>query len=118
MIRIIGIIACLMGAAGVGLAAFGAHGGWPRAETASRFLLFHAPALLALLALGRAGLLAPRLGRFAVMLLVAGVVFFTGDLVLRDIGFRVPGGFIAPLGGMGMIGGWALAGVAFLLKRG
>lgn len=117
MIRITGAIACLAGAAGVALAALGTHGGYPRADTAARMLLFTAPAVLALLALGRNGDLAPRIGRIGVPVLLAGAIVFAGDLVLRDVGWRLLPGFAAPLGGMMMIAGWVLAATAMAMGR-
>lgn len=117
MIRITGVIACLAGAAGVALAALGAHGGLPRADTAARMLLFTAPAVLALLALGRNGDLSPRIGRVGVPVLLTGVIVFAGDLVLRDLGWRLLPGFAAPLGGLMMIAGWLLAAAAVVVGR-
>jgi uncharacterized membrane protein YgdD (TMEM256/DUF423 family) len=112
MIRWSGMLACLMGAAGVALAALGAHGGYPRADTAARMLLVTAPAVLALLALGRNGDLSVRIGRIGIALLLAGAILFSGDLVLRDLGWRVLPGFVAPLGGMLMVAGWLFAAAA------
>jgi uncharacterized membrane protein YgdD (TMEM256/DUF423 family) len=117
MTRWAGFGAALMGAAGVALAALGAHAGLPRAATASQMLLLHAAALLALLALGRKGAMRPGIGRLAVLALLAGVMLFAGDLLLRDLGWRFPGGFAAPAGGVLMIGGWLLAGVAIITGR-
>jgi uncharacterized membrane protein YgdD (TMEM256/DUF423 family) len=117
VIRWSGLLAGLMGAAGVALAAAGAHGGWPRAASASQFLLLHAAAVLALLALGRQGALRPLAGRLAVLALLAGTLLFAGDLVSRDMGWRLPAAFIAPAGGFLMIGGWLAAALALLLKR-
>jgi uncharacterized membrane protein YgdD (TMEM256/DUF423 family) len=114
MTRWAGFGAALMGAAGVALAALGAHAGLPRAATASQMLLLHAAALLAL---GRQGAMRPGIGRLAVLALLAGVMLFAGDLLLRDLGWRFPGGFAAPAGGVLMIGGWLLAGVAIITGR-
>ncbi|KAJ1647917.1 hypothetical protein LPJ64_000729 [Coemansia asiatica] len=102
--------AALLGASGVALGAFGAHGlknkisdpekirTW---ETASRYQMIHAAALLAYSATGRHS-------RSVVGLWTAGAAMFSGSiycLVLNKDVFR-PLGPITPLGGLFMIAGW------------
>jgi uncharacterized membrane protein YgdD (TMEM256/DUF423 family) len=107
----LGALGGLLGAAGVGLAAAAAHiSGDALLKTAADFLLFHAAALLAILALAR--------GRVTRGLMVAGsligigAVLFCGDLAIRALaGLRlVP--MAAPTGGMLMIAGWLGVAVA------
>lgn len=93
----------LAGAAGVALSAAAAHTGGGNVGTAASFLLAHAPAFLAIGLLGRGRLLA---GGGAVLL--AGLLVFAGDLLMRHyVGYRLfP--MAAPLGGVALIGGWLL----------
>ncbi|KAI7829140.1 hypothetical protein BX661DRAFT_142702 [Kickxella alabastrina] len=102
--------AAILGASGVALGAFGAHGlknvitdpekikTW---DMASRYQLIHAVALLGFSATGRRS-------RSVVGLWTVGAVLFSGSiycLVLNRDVFR-PLGPVTPLGGMFMIAGW------------
>jgi uncharacterized membrane protein YgdD (TMEM256/DUF423 family) len=116
--RALGFAAGLAGASGVGAAAAAVHGGSaPNLETAARFLLFHAPALLALSATLAAGTVGRRLGRLAGAALVIGLALFSGDLALQALRGVALFPMAAPSGGMLLIGGWLLAGVASLAAR-
>ncbi|ORY02884.1 DUF423-domain-containing protein [Basidiobolus meristosporus CBS 931.73] len=101
---------CFLGATGVALGAFGAHGlakhvdNDPKKlkmwETAAHYQLFHSAVLLAA-SLGRKT-------NAAGPLLIAGTAFFSGSiylLVLDKERFR-PLGPVTPLGGLCLIGGW------------
>lgn len=101
----------LAGAAGVAVAAAAAHTGGEHMQTASSFLLMHAPALLAI------GLLArTRLLRFSGFVLLAGLILFVGDLLARDfLGDRLfP--YAAPTGGTLLIIGWLLVFISAFFK--
>ncbi|KAI9477385.1 hypothetical protein BX667DRAFT_291734 [Coemansia mojavensis] len=102
--------AAIMGATGVALGAFGAHGlkkiiddpdkieSW---NSAARYQLIHAGALLAFSATGRTA-------RYVPALWTAGVTMFSGSiycLVLNKERFRMLGP-VTPLGGVFMIAGW------------
>ena len=103
----------IMGALGVALGAFGAHGLSATLEasgragtfdTATQYHLVHA------LALVLAGVLAERLPgrwtRLAGWLFLVGVALFSGSLyvlAIFDVGFM---GAVAPFGGAALIGGW------------
>jgi uncharacterized membrane protein YgdD (TMEM256/DUF423 family) len=78
------VLACLMGAAGVILAAASAHGASAiRLDQAGYLLLIHAPAIMAgALALDRAVLWRP-LGLAALAGFALGSALFAGDLSLR-----------------------------------
>ncbi|NUQ00991.1 MAG: DUF423 domain-containing protein [Armatimonadetes bacterium] len=105
--RWVAVAACL-GAAAVAFGAFGAHGleGRVRSEdlatweTAARYQMYHAVALLA-----AAALRPYRLGLIAALFL-AGTLLFSGSLyllVLTNTGWF---GAITPLGGLCFIAGW------------
>jgi uncharacterized membrane protein YgdD (TMEM256/DUF423 family) len=101
-------IAGLMGAGGVGLAAWAAHqAGGDLATTGAYFLLLHAgPVAGIAVATRRAALLC------GVTALAAGALLFSGDLALLAIAGLKPIPLAAPTGGMTMIAGWIwLAGV-------
>jgi uncharacterized membrane protein YgdD (TMEM256/DUF423 family) len=120
-------IASFLGATGVGLGAMGAHGfkktlaknGMEHAfGVASTYHLLHAAAILGVAALckayeneqkGRPRQIA-RAGQF----LAAGTVMFSGSIYLLcfGIGPKKILGPATPVGGMLMIGGWAMLGLA------
>lgn len=109
MNRFLSLAAGLIGASGVALSAVAAHAGGGNVATAANMLLVHAAAFLAV------GLLGSRTVASSSLLLLAGVLLFSGDLLARHyLGDRLfP--FAAPLGGLGMIGGWiAIALAAFV----
>ncbi len=101
-------IAGIVGALGVALGAFGAHGlknvvsdpallvTW---ETAARYHLLHALAL---------GLVAAHPGepRIAGALFMAGIVLFSGSLYVLVLTEQRWLGAITPLGGLALIAGW------------
>lgn len=99
----------LLGATGVALGAFGAHGlratlgarelGWW--ETAVQYQMWHALALLALAAL--------RLPRPSVpgLLIGLGTLVFSGSLYVMALTGALWLGMVTPIGGLAMIAGWA-----------
>ena len=101
------------GLAGVALAAAAAHGaGGAGLETPAQFCLVHAPALVALGAAIRTGLVLRWLGRAAGLVLVLGIVLFCGDLTLRALTGLAPLRLAAPIGGTLLMAGWALLAIA------
>jgi uncharacterized membrane protein YgdD (TMEM256/DUF423 family) len=106
------MIGALWGLAGVGLGAFGAHGlktiasaeGLVWWETAARYHLFHALALLAfgLLQQHRSG------GDSAGWCLLVGSAIFSGTLYAMALGAPRWLGAVTPVGGLGMMLGWLL----------
>ncbi|MFV0294763.1 MAG: DUF423 domain-containing protein, partial [Hyphomicrobiaceae bacterium] len=102
-------IAGVMGAAGVILAAAGAHAA-PGAglESAAYMLLFHAAAVLAAAALVDGG----RLWRVAALVAMAGRLvgagLFAGDLALRAFAGHRLFPMAAPTGGMILIAAWLM----------
>lgn len=114
------IYAGLAGAAGVALAAAGAHGnGLESLTPAAQILLIHAAAAIAIVAVAGS---AVRSGAFLIagLILVLGASLFSGDIASRAfLGDRLfP--MAAPTGGTTMIVGWlVVAGVGLweLLSR-
>ena len=119
--RLVIVLAGLFGASGVALAAVSAHvTGDATLMTASHFLLFHAAALMGIIAI------CMRLGRGRAVLLAGGLVMalgtilFSGDLVARTLLETKLLGGTAPYGGMLMIAGWldvAVVGLFAALDR-
>ncbi|MDI6027498.1 DUF423 domain-containing protein [Corticibacterium sp. UT-5YL-CI-8] len=101
----------LCGALGVALSAAAAHSGSGNVGTVANFLMFHAPAFIALSIVPRGTFLA-----VACWVLFAGLAIFCGDLMARDyLGTRLfP--FAAPIGGSGMILGWLLVAASSLIS--
>lgn len=107
-------LAGLNGLLAVGLGAFGAHAiSDPQArdwlETATRFQLPHAVAVLACLALW------PR-GRWTALLLGVGALLFAGALQALALGAPRGVAMLAPFGGGLMIAGWVVVIVGSLRR--
>ncbi len=113
-------LACLMGAAGVVLAAAAAHSA-PGAglDSAAYMLLFHASAVIASVLAAAAGLVWRPLGLIGAAGLVCGAALFAGDVALRAYAGHRLFPFAAPAGGIVMIASWlALAAAAFAALSG
>lgn len=107
----------------VAAGAFGAHGLRARLtpdmlavfETAARYQMYHALALVA------CGLAAPRLlprpAAWAAVLFVIGIVLFSGSLYLLSWGGLRALGFVTPIGGLAWLLAWALLAWAALGAR-
>lgn len=114
--RALAALAGLAGLLGVALSAAAAHiPGADSLKTAAQFLLFHAPAVLALVGLGGAGLTHRLATRAAAALLLAGLVLFSGDLALRALAGRALFPMAAPAGGTALMLGWLVAAAAALI---
>jgi uncharacterized membrane protein YgdD (TMEM256/DUF423 family) len=110
----IGVVAAVLGFAGVALGAFGAHAlkarlaetGMTSAwETAVLYHLVHAVAVLALCSAGTGAAF-----RGAAYCWTAGIVAFSGSLYVLALGGPGWLGPVTPLGGGALLIGWALAG--------
>jgi uncharacterized membrane protein YgdD (TMEM256/DUF423 family) len=110
------VLAALAGLLGVGLSAAAAHIAGGSLGTAAQFLLFHAPALLAIAALVSVGALHPLLAQIAGYALVVGLALFCGDLSRRAFSGVVLFPMAAPAGGIVLMTGWVLAGLSALLR--
>jgi len=115
MDQILMAIAGLMGAAGVVLAAAGAHGK-PGAglDSAGYLLLIHAAAVIAATLAARAGLASRPVGLVAAGGFIVGASLFAADVAARAwLGSRLfP--FAAPAGGTILIFAWLVLAVAAL----
>src|SRR3954463_12217792 len=113
--RLLIALAGLSGLAGVALSAAGAHAtGGSNLETAGRFLLIHAAALVGLAALAATGLVHPgvaRAGGWAILVggggIPVGVALFAGDLGMRVWRGAALFPMAAPAGGILLMIGWA-----------
>lgn len=105
----------LLGAAGIMLAAAGAHMA-PGAglDSAAYMLLFHAAALLGGAALVQQGLLWRPLALAVLAGFVLGAALFSGDIALRAFTAHRLFPFAAPSGGFILIASWLLLAVAAL----
>jgi uncharacterized membrane protein YgdD (TMEM256/DUF423 family) len=105
--RALAALACLAGLLGVALSAAAAHiPGADSLKTAAQFLLFHAPAILALVGFGAASLARAGLARVAAGLLILGLILFCGDLAVRTWLQHPLFPMAAPIGGFALMGGW------------
>jgi uncharacterized membrane protein YgdD (TMEM256/DUF423 family) len=120
LLRILIILAALMGADGVILAAASAHqADATRLAAASSMLLFHATAVLAVVALTERGVVHARIGIAAALGFVIATALFAGDLTLRQYAGHSLFPFAAPSGGTLLIVSWlALAVAAAWPRRG
>jgi uncharacterized membrane protein YgdD (TMEM256/DUF423 family) len=105
------VAAALLGALGVILGAFGAHGLQTRLsseqlqswDTAVRYHLLHSVALLALALYGAAS---GRSIQLAGSLFVLGILLFSGSIYLLVLTGQRWLGPVTPLGGLCLIAGW------------
>jgi uncharacterized membrane protein YgdD (TMEM256/DUF423 family) len=116
--RIIAALACVAGLLGVAASAAAAHiAGADSLKTAAQFLLFHAPAILAVVGFSATGLVRPIFGRCAAVLLLVGLGLFCGDLALRVLAGHPLFPMAAPSGGFALMAGWLAAGIALLVPH-
>ena len=120
MLRILIILAAIMGADGVILAAASAHQpDASRLAAASSMLLFHATAVLAAVAVAERGIVHARIGLTAAFGSVVAAALFAGDLTLRQYAGHGLFPMAAPTGGTLLIASWlALAAAAAWPRRG
>ncbi len=114
--RILAAVAALAGGLGVAASAAAAHtSGGETLKTAAQFLLFHAPAVLALTGFAAAGLVRGALARLAAAALLLGLALFSGDLALRALAGTPLFPMAAPSGGVVLMAGWLLAAITVLV---
>ena len=120
LLRILIILAAVMGADGVLLAAASAHQpDAARLAAASSMLLFHATGVLAVVALTERGVIHARIGIASAFGLVIAAALFAGDLTLRQYAGHGLFPMAAPSGGTLLIASWlALAVAAAWPRRG
>lgn len=113
LFRILIVLAGLMGADGVILAAASAHQpDAARLASASSMLLFHALAVLAVVALTERGLIHLRIGIAVAFGFVIAAALFAGDLTLRQYAGHGLFPMAAPSGGTLLIASWVALAVA------
>jgi uncharacterized membrane protein YgdD (TMEM256/DUF423 family) len=118
LLRILIILAGVMGADGVILAALSAHqGDAARLVPASSMLLFHAVAVLAVVALIERGVIHAGIGLSAALGFVVAAALFAGDLTLRQFAGHSLFPFAAPTGGTLLIVSWLTLAVAAAWPR-
>ena len=118
MLRILVILAAVMGADGVILAAASAHQpDATRLAAASSMLLFHATAVLAVVALAERGVIHLRIGIAAAWGFVIAAALFAGDLTLRQYAGHSLFPMAAPAGGTLLIVSWVVLAVAAAWPR-
>ena len=116
--RILIVLAAIMGADGVMLAAASAHqADASRLASASSMLLFHAVAVLAVVALAERGLIHVRIGLAAAFGFVIATTLFSGDLSLRQYAGHGLFPMAAPTGGTLLIVSWLGLAVAAAWPR-
>ena len=120
LFRILIVLAAIMGADGVMLAAASAHqADAGRLASASSMLLFHASAVLAVVALAERGVIHLRIGLAAGWGFVIASALFAGDLTMRQYAGHGLFPMAAPTGGTLLIVSWlSLAAAAAWPKRG
>ena len=118
LFRIFIILAGVMGADGVILAAMAAHqADATRLGAASSMLLFHATAVLAVVALVERGVIHFGIGIAAALGFVAATGLFAGDLTLRQYAGHSLFPLAAPIGGTLLIASWLVLAVATAWPR-
>jgi uncharacterized membrane protein YgdD (TMEM256/DUF423 family) len=118
LFRILVILAGVMGADGIILAAASAHQpDAARLAAASSMLLFHATAVLVVVALAERGVIDVRIGIAAAFGFVVAAALFAGDLTLRQYAGHSLFPMAAPTGGTLLIVSWLLLAVAAAWPR-
>ena len=118
LLRILVILAGIMGCDGVILATVAAHqGGAERLLPASSMLLFHALATLATAALIERGIVHLKLGLAAAFGFVIATTLFAGDLCLRHFAGHGLFPLAAPSGGTLLIASWLMLALAAAWPR-
>lgn len=119
--RGIALVAALSGLSAVILAAAGSHilaedgaGVQKLWATALQMHMFHTIALLGISALIQPG--SPRLMPWSGVLMMFGVLFFSGSLYLRAGGFIAMPGLVTPLGGLLLMAGWLVLVMSLVRK--
>ena len=116
--RILIGLAAVMGADGVMLAAASAHqADASRLASASSMLLFHATAVLAVVALTERGLIHARIGIAAACGFVIAAGLFAGDLTLLQYAGHALFPMAAPTGGTLLIASWLVLAIAAVWPR-
>lgn len=107
--RVLLALAGLSGLLGVAASAAAAHtSGGETLKTAAQFLLFHAPLVVGLVALGAGGATRGIPTRLAAAGILLGLLLFSGDLAMRGLTGAALFPMAAPIGGTVLMLGWAM----------
>ena len=118
LFRVLIILAGIMGADGIILAAASAHQpDATRLASASSMLLFHAAAVMGLVALIERGIVHLQVGVTAAFGFVIASTLFAGDLTIRQYAGHSLFPFAAPTGGTLLIASWLALAVAAAWPR-
>ena len=118
LFRILIILAGIMGADGVVLAAASAHqADAARLASASSMLLFHATAILGIVALAERAIVHARIGIASAFGFVIASALFAGDLSLRQYAGHSLFPWAAPTGGTLLILSWLAVAVSAAWPR-
>jgi uncharacterized membrane protein YgdD (TMEM256/DUF423 family) len=113
LLRILIVLAGVMGADGVMLAAAAAHlPNTSRLASASSMLLFHATAILGIVGLAERSIIDLRIGLTAAFGFVIAAALFAGDLTLRQYAGHGLFPMAAPTGGTLLIVSWLVLAVS------
>jgi uncharacterized membrane protein YgdD (TMEM256/DUF423 family) len=113
LLRILIVLAGVMGADGVMLAAAAAHlPDTSRLASASSMLLFHATAILGIVGLAERSIIDLRIGLTAAFGFVIAAALFAGDLTLRQYAGHGLFPMAAPTGGTLLIVSWLVLAVS------
>jgi uncharacterized membrane protein YgdD (TMEM256/DUF423 family) len=112
----------VMLALAVSIGAFGAHGLQGKLDAYSmniyeRAVLYHfihALGILLVASLAASNAISLSLGRWAGLLLLSGIVFFSGSLYVLALSGNRMWGAVTPIGGVSFIAGWVVLAVAGL----
>jgi uncharacterized membrane protein YgdD (TMEM256/DUF423 family) len=116
--RILVILAAIMGGDGVILAAAAAHVDHAETlEAASSMLLFHAPAVLAVVLLAERNIVHCRIGTVAAFGFLVAAALFAGDLTWRQYAGHGLFPMAAPTGGTLLIASWLLLAISAAWPR-
>ncbi len=118
LFRVLIILAGVMGADGIILAAASAHQpDAARLASASSMLLFHATAVLAVVALAERGVIHLRIGIAAAFCFFLAAALFSGDLTMRQYAGHSLFPMAAPTGGTLLIVSWLVLAVSAAWPR-
>jgi uncharacterized membrane protein YgdD (TMEM256/DUF423 family) len=116
--RLLSVLGCLFGAAGIVLMALAAHGRWTEINYAAVMVLAHAPVLLGVAMAIRLELLRAVLARPAAFVLALAVALFSADVALHAITGDHLFPMAAPIGGTVSIIAWLMLAVSALMAKG
>ena len=112
----------VMLALAVSIGAFGAHGLQGKLDAYSMniyeravfYHFIHALGMLLVAALAASNTISPSLSRWTGILLLSGIVFFSGSLYVLALSGNRMWGAVTPIGGVCFIAGWVVLAVAGL----